>query len=119
MSGPAPVLLALPGGVVVAVDGPIVLGRAPFGAADGRPGVRAIAVPSPRAEVSAVHLELRPTSDGVEALDLGSTNGTLLVREGRPVGELEPGRAQAWPRGVELDLGDAVRLRQLAPGERA
>ena len=102
---PAPPALAvrLPDGSRHALDVPLVLGRAPLAGEESR----AVAVPSPRQQISATHLELRPGPDGgAVATDLGSTNGTVLL--GPPARSLEPGDPVVVTVGARLDLGEGV-----------
>lgn len=102
---PAPSALAvrLPDGSRHALDVPLVLGRAPLAGE----GSRAVAVASPRQQVSATHLELRPApGGGAIATDLGSTNGTILL--GPPARSLEPGEPVVVTAGARLDLGEGV-----------
>ncbi|HEY8339592.1 MAG TPA: FHA domain-containing protein, partial [Egibacteraceae bacterium] len=91
--------------VVAVVDGPAAgASAAPSGARlrIGRAGDADLVIADPA--VSARHAELRRLPDGgVEVVDLGSRNGTVL--DGRPV----LGRARV-PPGALLELG-ATRLR--------
>ncbi len=64
--------------------------------------------------VSRRHLELHATDDGVEVQDLGSANGTLLVRAVGGVDEEEAGPATAHRlpqrQRFPLRVGDALRI---------
>jgi two-component system response regulator AtoC len=66
------------------------------------------------ASVSRHHLELHAAEDGAFVVDLGSSNGTLLVRNGANVDEEEegPSTAHRLPHNqpVPLRVGDAVRV---------
>ena len=53
----------------------------------GRPrrvgDARPLAIADPGSSISKTHVVLRPVVAGIEVIDQGSTNGTLLVRDGR------------------------------------
>ena len=48
---------------------------------------------------------------GVQVTDLGSTNGTLIVRGGGAPEELRPGVSVSISRGDVIDLGDSLTIR--------
>lgn len=105
-------------GETVAVDGPVLVGRAPS-PRPGSPGAHLVAVPSPQQEVSSTHLEIRP-GDGLDlgtavAIDLGSTNGTVVVHPGLPASDLRPGEPHALLPGAVVDLGDGVTIEVRRP----
>jgi pSer/pThr/pTyr-binding forkhead associated (FHA) protein len=56
--------------------------------------------------VSATHVELRPTPQGVVLTDLESTNGTVVRQPGRGVRRLESGESVPVPPGTLVDIGD-------------
>jgi transcriptional regulator with GAF, ATPase, and Fis domain len=65
------------------------------------------------ASVSRRHLELQATEDGAFVVDLGSSNGTLLVRSGGASDEdAGPGTAHRLPphQPVPLRVGESVRV---------
>lgn len=99
-------------GLVVDLDAPLVVGRAPAPSAGSVDEARTVTVPSPLGEVSANHLEIRPGAGRgqVEACDLGSTNGTVLLRAGQPPVELLPGTPLLLTDGCVVDLGDGATL---------
>lgn len=70
-----------------------------------------ITVPSPQQDISRSHLELRLEGWHVVALDLGTTNGTTLHREGADPLRLRPREGVVLHEGDVLDLGDGVQLR--------
>ncbi|GAA1486523.1 FHA domain-containing protein [Brachybacterium fresconis] len=70
-----------------------------------------ITVPSPQQDISRSHLELRLEGWHVVALDLGTTNGTTLYREGADPLRLRPREGVVLHEGDVLDLGDGVQLR--------
>ena len=67
----------------VGLEAPIYIGRKPsvprivFG-----PSPRLVAVPSPQAEVSGTHVEVRQQGSSVIVTDLESTNGTVVLAPG-------------------------------------
>ncbi|MGP5077563.1 FHA domain-containing protein [Brachybacterium alimentarium] len=94
------------------LDRPAIVGRRPRASrADGRQAPQLITVPSPQQDVSRSHLELRLEGWHVVAIDLGSTNGTTLQREGADRLWLRPQDGIVLHDGDRLDLGDDVRLR--------
>ncbi|RYB96639.1 FHA domain-containing protein [Nocardioides glacieisoli] len=71
--------LLLDDGQRLQLSGPVVVGRAPAPVGDARP----LAIADPGSSISKTHVVLRPVVAGIEVIDQGSTNGTLLVRDGR------------------------------------
>ncbi|MGN6409472.1 MAG: FHA domain-containing protein [Curtobacterium sp.] len=95
-------------GSVVPLDQPVVLGRK----VQTVPGRRAVLLDDPGRSVSREHAAIRPTGDGgLVVEDLGSANGTVVVRAS---GAQEPsvGGAQVVARpGDVVMVGDyAVRV---------
>lgn len=100
---PAPAFrLTLDTGAVLALRGAIVLGRDPR-PHPSAPDAHPVPVPDETRSSSKTHLLLRATARGVEIVDLGSTNGTALVRDGVER-EATPGSA------LVAEPGDAVRF---------
>lgn len=114
--GPQPVArLLFSHGHAVEVDRPILVGRAPDpGRLDGDDQPLLVRVPSPNQEISATHAVVRPGSEHDEGtavlVDLGSTNGTLVVLPGRPPQELEPREPVRLEPGAIIDLGDGLTI---------
>lgn len=99
--------LVLSSGSVVALDRPVVLGRAPQQSAV--PDViNPRLVPFIRAsdEVSRTHLLIERAADEVFATDLGSRNGTMVVPAGAQPYRLGAGERARVALGTRLDLGD-------------
>lgn len=115
-SGPRPVArLLFSHGHAVEVDQPVLVGRAPDpGRLDGDQEPVVVKVPSPNQEISATHVVVRPGTgddEGVAVLvDLGSTNGTLVVLPGQPPEELEPRVPVRLEPGAVIDLGDGLTI---------
>jgi len=112
--------LAFSSGERVDVDRAILIGRAPR--ARQHPSSvdpRLVTVPSPHQEISSTHLEVRPGAGAdhgsAVVTDLGSTNGTVLVRPGLPPEDLLAGITVPLQSGAILDLGDGVTIQVSAP----
>lgn len=103
--------LSLSDGSSVEVERPVIFGRAPRperGTTDEEPILHT--VPSPQQEISATHLEVRPAGDELVAIDLGSTNGTVLRPPGQSAQDLRPGQPVPLSPGAVLDLGDGLTI---------
>jgi hypothetical protein len=98
-------------GLVVDLDRPCVVGRAPM-LRPGRGDARTVTVPSPLGEVSATHVEIRPGEGPdvgrVVVVDLGSTNGSIVLRAGQPPLDLLPGVPLVLREEAVVDLGDGA-----------
>ncbi|EYR61893.1 hypothetical protein N866_14630, partial [Actinotalea ferrariae CF5-4] len=80
---PAPAKIRLSSGLVVSLNRPVLLGRAPqVSRVSNREMPRLITVASPRQDISRTHAEVRMDGDDVLVTDLRSTNGVLLLRQG-------------------------------------
>lgn len=101
--------VALSTGVVVPVDGVLLIGRAPQ-AARATEGVRTrlVAVPSPTQDISRTHAELRVENGKVLVTDLFSTNGITVAAGGVAPRKIAVGEAVAVGAGEVVDLGDGV-----------
>jgi hypothetical protein len=113
------VRLVLSHGETVDVDRAVVLGRDPVAGATDADDPRLVTLPSPSREISGSHLEVRPGTGPdvgtVVATDLGSTNGTVVVRPGRPPQELSAGVPTPLLPGAVLDLGDGISIEVVEP----
>lgn len=78
---PTAVRLTLDSGEGYVLSGPTIFGRKPEEDASYGPAHRE-PVPDDTRSVSKTHFALRPLAEGIEVHDLGSTNGTYLLREG-------------------------------------
>ena len=91
----------------VVVRGVTLLGRGP----QARPGEQVadlVALASPDMSVSKTHAQLSLGEDGsLVVMDRGSTNGSVLIRQGVPR-HLSPGRPVTLLEGDVLRLGDRV-----------
>ncbi|MBE6475960.1 MAG: FHA domain-containing protein [Actinomyces succiniciruminis] len=110
---PRPVLavLTLSTGQAVPVRGDVVVGRAPQAPAGSETSTQLLTVPSPAHFVSRSHLEVSVAGWSLLARDLGSANGTVLVRAGMPPVLLASALPTPLIVGDLLDVGDGVTLR--------
>lgn len=96
-------------GEVVELDRTVLIGRAPQARRVAGPELpRLVTVPSPQHDVSRTHAEVRCEGQQVLVTDLGSTNGTLVLRDGRVVRRLHPGEPTVVEPGAVVDIGDGV-----------
>lgn len=109
---PEVAVAVLPSGERIPLGRGVVLGRRPRSrrVEDGRVP-RLVTVDSPSEDISRSHLELRVDDWNLVAVDLSSTNGTLLLREGAAPQRLRPEAPTILQLGDRLDLGDDVVLR--------
>lgn len=99
------------GGDRFVLDRTAIIGRRPRASRVSAHDVpQLITVPSPQQDISRSHLELRLEGWHVVALDLGTTNGTTLYREGYEPVRLRPREGVVLHDGDHLDLGDDVHL---------
>ncbi|MCL2454562.1 MAG: FHA domain-containing protein [Micrococcales bacterium] len=101
--------LVLSTGLVVSLDRPVLLGRAPQAArVSSREMPRLVAVPSPQQDISRTHAEVRMEGDDVLVTDLDSTNGVHVLRPGGGARRLRPGEPRVLADDETVDLGDGV-----------
>lgn len=109
--------VTITGGERFVLDRTAIIGRRPRASrVSGSEVPQLITVPSPQQDISRSHLELRLEGWHVVALDLGTTNGTTLHREGYEPVRLRTREGVVLHHGDRLDLGDDVHL---TFGERA
>lgn len=97
------------------VDAPVYVGRQPRSPRVTGPMLpRLVRVDSPSREVSATHIELRPTGDGLLLTDMESTNGTVVRQPGKGVRRLESGESLPVVPGTLIDIGDGNVIEILA-----
>ncbi|WP_051973587.1 protein phosphatase 2C domain-containing protein [Cryobacterium sp. MLB-32] len=106
----AGVLLMSSGGEVL-LDRGAIIGRKPS-AGTFLTGTmpHLVTVPSPQQDISRSHVEVRCEGLTVVAVDLGTTNGTRLLRGGQAAARLNPQEPTILVHGDVLDLGDEVRV---------
>ena len=97
------------------VDAPVYVGRQPRSPRVTGPMLpRLVRVESPSREVSATHIELRPTDGGLVLTDLESTNGTVVRQPGSGVRRLGSGESLPVVPGTLIDIGDGNVIEILA-----
>ena len=104
----------MPGGERVSLLDGAVFGRRPRARTTGQTP-KLIVVESPQEDISRSHLEMRIDGWSVVAEDLGSTNGTMLLRAGQPSQRLRPDSPVILQLGDRLDLGEGVVIEVQAP----
>ncbi|NLF04164.1 MAG: FHA domain-containing protein, partial [Actinomycetales bacterium] len=98
-------------GQEIDLDRPVVVGRKPRVSRVGGTAVpRLVSVPSPEQDISRSHLEVRLEGVSVLVVDLGSTNGSTLLRTGQLPVRLHPHEAVLVVDGDVVDLGEGITL---------
>ena len=110
---PRPALgrLILPGGEVITVDRNIVLGRAPkdVGTSSGEQA-HIVRITDPRQEVSSQHAEIVLDHWVVSVNDLGSTNGTEILRPDGRRERLVPRTPVYIETGTRIILAEIIEI---------
>ena len=110
------VLAQLPDGRRISLGTGAVFGRRPRSRApQHEPQPHLIVVDSPNEDISRSHVELRIEEWSVVVEDLGSTNGTVLEREGQPPQRLRGSAPMFAYIGDRIDLGEGVVVEVVAP----
>ncbi|OKL49679.1 hypothetical protein BSR29_01625 [Boudabousia liubingyangii] len=107
---PRPVLgeLVFPGEYRVPVQIDLVIGRDPRAVEDSRPAPALVKVHSPNNEVSRSHCRIQVDNWQVRVVDLGTKNGSLLVKSGLKPTALVAFTPVLLHDGDQLILGDGV-----------
>lgn len=99
-------VLVFEDGSTVSVNKDVVLGRAPEGQPSVTSGEQAsVFVPDPSQATSRSHLLLRLNNWNLEAVDLASKNGTLVLGEDGDWLQLTPGIAHPIADGQRIRIG--------------
>lgn len=107
--------IVLSTGEEVALDQDIIIGRRPRSTPSaGRAPARLVIVPSPGKKISRSHCELRIDDWDVRLHDLGSQNGTLLMRPGQAPVRLDGSVAMVLKPGDVVELGENISFRMEA-----
>ena len=102
-------------GEEVPLDQDIIIGRRPRSTPTaGRAPARLAIVPSPGKKISRSHCELRIDDWDVRLHDLGSQNGTLLMRPGQAPVRLDGSVAMVLTPGDVVELGENISFRMEA-----
>src|SRR5215207_2592397 len=103
-------------GTTADVDRAVLVGRAPDPDRSNFKAPRLMSVQSPGHDISRTHVEVAPEGWQVIAIDLNSTNGTVLIRPGGyERQQLAPGEHVPVQPGSVLDLGDGVSITVALP----
>lgn len=106
--------LLMPSGERIPLRETVVFGRRPRSrSANAR--AKLVVVDSPEEDISRSHLEIRVEDWNVVAEDLGSTNGTMLLRPGQQPQRLRPETPAFVQPGDRLDIGEGVVIEVVAP----
>lgn len=99
-------------GDAIILDRDVLIGRRPtYTPEPGRPEAYVVTVPSPNQEISRNHCEIRIDGWDARVRDLGSNNGTFLLRPGEPTQRVAEGMPIVLRPGDLIDLGDTVTIR--------
>ncbi|HWU47975.1 MAG TPA: FHA domain-containing protein, partial [Humibacter sp.] len=102
--------IAMPTGIVIVVDGVVLLGRNPV-APDSLPGAELVVVNDPAKTVSKTHAAFEPVEGGLRVTDLHSTNGVTVTSADGTEHETAPGIPTPVAPGSTVYLGRyAVRV---------
>lgn len=105
--------LSLSTGERVSLASGVVIGRRPKATRVTGELPVLVAVPSPNQDVSRSHLEVRIEGTTAVAVDLNTTNGTVLKRAGSDPVRLHPNEPTVLVNGDILDVGDGVEATYL------
>ncbi|MCL2803529.1 MAG: FHA domain-containing protein [Micrococcales bacterium] len=98
-------------GEVVELDRALAIGRRPRSMRFSDGSVpHLVTVPSPNLDISRSHLAIELQEWSLLASDMGTTNGTILKREGMPDRRLTPKEQVMVQNGDIFDLGDDVSV---------
>lgn len=108
-SGPPALVLVLPNGTAEPLDRAILVGRKPAAPLDaGSRSFGLVAVGQRNSGLSRNHLRVEPHQGGATVTDLGSTNGTVLVRASGESIALQPHTSLLAHAGDQLILGTTI-----------
>ncbi|WP_065571777.1 FHA domain-containing protein [Microbacterium oleivorans] len=103
--------IRLADGRVVELERTVIVGRRPRSTRPAENDLPTlVAVDGPQHDISRNHVEIRAEGEHVLAVDLASTNGTVLLRGGHDPVRLHPNEPTMVIDADVLDLGDGVTL---------
>jgi hypothetical protein len=103
--------IALSTGETYTLDRPVIIGRRPrANRVQGDQVPVLVTVASPEQDISRNHLEIRLEGRHVLVVDLATTNGSVLHREGTPPLRLGPNEPVLVLTGDLVDIGDGVTV---------
>ncbi|EZP27488.1 FHA domain-containing protein [Microbacterium oleivorans] len=98
-------------GRVVELERTVIIGRRPRSTRPAENDLPTlVAVDGPQHDISRNHVEIRAEGEHVLAVDLASTNGTVLLRGGHDPVRLHPNEPTMVIDADVLDLGDGVTV---------
>ncbi|MFT3798010.1 FHA domain-containing protein [Microbacterium sp.] len=108
---PARGRIVLSTGRVVELERPVIIGRRPKSTrASAAELPTLVAVDSPEQDISRSHVEIRAEGEHVLVSDLGTTNGTVLLRRGQEPVRLHPNEPTLVISGDALDIGEGITV---------
>lgn len=103
--------IRLADGRVIELERTVIVGRRPRSTRPAENELPTlVAVDGPQHDISRNHVEIRAEGEHVLAVDLASTNGTVLLRGGHDPVRLHPNEPTMVVDADVLDLGDGVTL---------
>jgi hypothetical protein len=103
--------ILLSDGRAVELERTVIVGRRPRSTRPAENDLPTlVAVDGPQHDISRNHVEIRAEGEHVLAVDLASTNGTVLLRGGHDPVRLHPNEPTMVVDADVLDLGDGVTL---------
>lgn len=103
--------IRLADGRVIELERTVIVGRRPRSTRPAENELPTlVAVDGPQHDISRNHVEIRAEGEHVLAVDLASTNGTVLLRGGHDPVRLHPSEPTMVIDADVLDLGDGVTL---------
>ncbi len=103
--------IRLADGRVIELERTVIVGRRPRSTRPAENELPTlVAVDGPQHDISRNHVEIRAEGEHVLAVDLASTNGTVLLRGGHDPVRLHPNEPTMVIDADVLDLGDGVTL---------
>ena len=115
-TGVSPYRVSINGGSPMVLDVPHLVGRNPRTPRVTSGAVpRLVAVPSPRGEVSATHVEICQVGRSIVITDLRSTNGTVVAMPGSMPLTMRAGESLVVGPGTVVEIGDGNSCEILPP----
>ena len=104
-------VLRVSSGATAVLDADIIIGRLPQGTSStAAQSPRLLAVPSPGKAISKTHCAVRVEGWDMRVEDLGSTNGTFLLRAGEEPRRVPEHQQLLLRAGDIIDIGDGTTL---------
>ncbi|GAA2235940.1 hypothetical protein GCM10010401_04840 [Rarobacter faecitabidus] len=105
----SPLSVVLATGLVVPLDRPLIMGRAPiYSRAVGAETPRLLAFDSPARDISRTHVQISQIAEKAVVTDLHSTNGVYITIPGRDSVRLAPNVPTTVQVGTVIDIGEGA-----------